>query len=306
MAKPSSSPCSVRNRKCGLARAAHSGRAVSQDRSVDPWRLGELTVARQYEDMATVQFALLLAIVTSCSAQDAIERERKAYDEIYGSQPETFSALPNAFLMRVISGRTPGKALDVGMGQGRNAIWLAENGWAVSGFDISPVGIEHALREAERRKLRIEAFVTPYERFDWGKGKWDLIVFSYFFPQSALRLVWESLKPGGLILVEGFHSDTARVRPIGGGYTDKQMFETLQAYRILIYEDVEAKQEWGRQYGQTNRLVRILAQKPSASIPGCSWKGRDYRADESMCWGVAKWTCGPQGWQHSGKCSESK
>ncbi len=53
--------------------------------------------------------------------------------------------------------------------------------------------------------------------------------------------VWESLKPGGLIVVEGFHADTVRVRPIGGGYTDSQMFETLKAYRIDSHlRDIES------------------------------------------------------------------
>lgn len=256
--------------------------------------------------MTCLQCGVLLTLVTTCGAQDAVDRERKAYDEIYSSQPETFSASPNAFLTRVIAGRKPGNALDVGMGQGRNAIWLAENGWAVTGFDISAVGVERARQEAAKRKLRIDALVTPYERFDWGKEKWDLIVFAYFFPQSALPLVWESLKPGGLIVIEGFHADTGRVRPIGGGYTDKKMFDILRAYRFLIYEDVDDKQEWGRQYGDTNRLVRVLAQKPTALPAGCSWKGQHYATEEFMCWGVARWSCTAEGWQYSGTCTQQK
>lgn len=253
---------------------------------------------------APARCLLMLFLSAVSHAQDANEQERKAYDQIYNSQPETFSARPNAFLTRVLSDRKPGRALDAGMGQGRNSLWLAEKGWQVSGFDISPVAIGQAVREAERRHLRIETFVTPYERFDWGKSKWDLIVFSYFFPQAALPQVWESLKPGGLILIEGFHADTARVRPIGGGYTDRQMFETLRTYRILVYEDVEAKQEWGLPYGDTNRLVRVLAQKPAAPLPGCTWKAKDYRTGESMCWGVGKWTCDAEGWRHAGRCAE--
>ncbi len=51
------------------------------------------------------------------------DNERKAYDDINTSQPETFSVEPNAFLVRMIASRKPGNALDAGMGQGRNAIW---------------------------------------------------------------------------------------------------------------------------------------------------------------------------------------
>src|SRR3954462_4283185 len=104
----------------------------------------------------------LLLLPAGCLAQDARLQESKAYDEIYNSQPGTFAVSPNAFLVRMMAGRKPGSALDVGMGQGRNAIWLAEKGWAVTGFDISPVGVEQARREAERRYLRLEATVIPY------------------------------------------------------------------------------------------------------------------------------------------------
>jgi SAM-dependent methyltransferase len=237
--------------------------------------------------------------------QDAHEQERKAYDEIYSSKREVFSAEPNAFLVRMITGRKPGRALDVAMGQGRNALWLASQGWTVTGFDISAVAIYEARKAAAKRGFDIETLVTPYERFDWGTQKWDLIVFSYYFPRDALPKVWEALKPGGLILVEGFHMDTARVRPLGGGYHNNELLSVLNQYRILVYEDLQDRQDWGRPYGATNRLVRVLAQKSVPLPPGCSWEGKDYKTGESMCWGVARWACGAEGWAYGGKCAGS-
>jgi SAM-dependent methyltransferase/peroxiredoxin len=235
---------------------------------------------------------------------DTYEGERKAYDEIYSNADGLFSREPNAFMLRMIAGRKPGHALDVGMGQGRNALWLAAQGWAVTGFDISPAGIEIARRAAEQRGLRIETFVTSFEDFDWGKEKWDLILFSYFFPQSALPKVWDALKPGGVILVEGFHIDTARQRPLGGGYRNNELFQLLKDYRVLTYEDVEARQEWGLPYGNTNRLVRVLAEKSVPLRAGCTWSGRNYGPGDFMCWGVSRWNCGPEGWQSAGKCGQ--
>jgi SAM-dependent methyltransferase len=235
---------------------------------------------------------------------DPHESDRRAYDEIYSKGSDVFSAVPNAFMVRMISGRKPGRALDVAMGQGRNALWLASQGWAVTGFDISPVGIEVARKEAEKRGLHIEALVTPYEDFDWGKEKWDLILFSYFFPQAALPKVWDSLRPGGLILVEGFHIDTARVRPLGGGYHNNELFQVLKDYRMLIYEDVQDRKEWGLPYGATNRLVRVLAQKSVPLPPGCSWGEKKYEQGTFMCWGVSQWNCGLEGWDPAGKCTQ--
>jgi SAM-dependent methyltransferase len=237
-------------------------------------------------------------------AQDTHAGERKAYDEIYSTNRNIFSTAPNAFMVRMITGRKPGRVLDVAMGQGRNALWLASHGWTVTGFDISPVAIEEARKAAAKQGVHIEAVVSPYEEFDWGKEKWDLIVFSYYFPQAALPKVWDSLRPGGLILVEGFHIDTARVRPVGGGYHNNELFQVLQNYRMLVYEDVQDRQEWGLPYGDTNRLVRVLAQKPAPLPPGCTWERKNYKKGESMCWGVSKWTCGPEGWEHTGMCQQ--
>jgi SAM-dependent methyltransferase len=232
-----------------------------------------------------------------------VESQRKSYDHIYTSARDTFSAEPNRFLVRIAAGLKAGKALDVGMGQGRNAIWLASKGWTVTGFDVSPVAIDEAKREAAARRLKLEAVVTPYELFDWGREKWDLIVCSYFFPQEALPRMWESLHPGGSLMIEGFHADTGRVRPIGGGYTDKSMFEALKQFRILLYEDVEDRPEWGVQIRPTNRLVRVLAQKPLPPASGCEWQGKPYSTGESICFG-AQWTCAAEGWKASGKCPQ--
>src|SRR5215510_1191606 len=121
--------------------------------------------------MQLLRKLLLFSTGLSLAAQEAPklpdphESDRKAYDEIYSNGSDVFSASPNAFMVRTISGRKPGRALDVAMGQGRNALWLASQGWAVTGFDISPVGIEVARKEAEERGLLIE---TLYEDFDWG------------------------------------------------------------------------------------------------------------------------------------------
>jgi SAM-dependent methyltransferase len=257
---------------------------------------------RTSERVMPRRFGLFLLVSCLwCLAQDAA---RKEYDEIYSKSSDTFSIAPNGFMVRTIAGRKPGRALDVGMGQGRNALWLASQGWTVTGFDISPVGIEAAQAEARKRSLRLEAFVTPYEDFDWGEEKWDLVVFSYFFPLAALPKVWAALRPGGLILVEGFHADTARVRPLGGGLRNNELFQILKDYRILLYEDVEDRQEWGLPYGDTNRLVRVLAQKSVPLPPGCSWGGNKYDQGDLMCWGVTQWNCSADGWRSAGRCPQ--
>ena len=71
--------------------------------------------------------------------------EATLYDPIFAGPPK-FQTSPTPLLVEAIKNRAPGKALDVGMGQGRNSIYLAQQGWQVTGFDVSPVGLSEAKR----------------------------------------------------------------------------------------------------------------------------------------------------------------
>ena len=90
-----------------------------------------------------------------CCAQEPHSNPvRDQYNRTYASPDEqqTFNHEPNAFLTTVLRDTKPGKAVDVGMGQGRDAIWLARRGWHVTGFDLSDVGVK--LDEGTGRSCR--------------------------------------------------------------------------------------------------------------------------------------------------------
>ena len=70
--------------------------------------------------------------------------------------------------MESTKGFLSGKALDVGTGQGRNAVWLAQQGWDVTGIDISGVGLAAASDNAENTGVRINTVKTSYLDFDFG------------------------------------------------------------------------------------------------------------------------------------------
>ena len=76
-------------------------------------------------------------------------------------------------------GRKPGRALDVGMGQGRNAIYLAQQGWDVSGFDPADKAVALAQQEAKRLGVSLRTQIVGDDEFDFGRNQWDLIVLSY-------------------------------------------------------------------------------------------------------------------------------
>src|SRR5438445_3611367 len=92
------------------------------------------------------------------------------YNPVYrGSAGEVFTRKPNAFLVEMTRQRKPGRALDVGMGQGRNSIYLAQQGWDVTGFDPADEGVRQAREEAKRVGVKLRAEVTTFQEFDFGE-----------------------------------------------------------------------------------------------------------------------------------------
>ena len=108
---------------------------------------------------------------------DRAEVER--WNRILTSAKPMFNTGPNAFLVDMTKGLKPGRALDVGMGQGRNTIYLAQQGWDSVGFDPADRAVMAAQEQASRVGVKITTHVARAEDFDWGNAQWDLIVLSY-------------------------------------------------------------------------------------------------------------------------------
>lgn len=172
---------------------------------------------------------------------------------------------PNAFLVSSVKGRKPGKALDVGTGTGRNAVWLAREGWDVTGFDISGVAIEAAHQAARNAGVKIDAFVKDLEEWNYGTGQWDLVLLCYMQGDARFRSkeVIASLRPGGIVVIETWHRDLDKEtgRKVGGFETN-EVFKLYGSLRIRRYEDTMAEPDWGKELGNRARpIVRIMAEK---------------------------------------------
>src|SRR5260370_38278959 len=109
-------------------------------------------------------------------AQEARKPSEPYWDSVYSKNDTIFSHQPTELLRYAIKDRAPGKALDIGMGQGRNAIFLAQQGWDVTGFDPSAQGVRQAQAAARKLMLHLNTTVAREEDFDLGREKWDLIV----------------------------------------------------------------------------------------------------------------------------------
>ncbi|MDE3165551.1 MAG: class I SAM-dependent methyltransferase, partial [Acidobacteriota bacterium] len=132
------------------------------------------------------------------------------FDRIYRMEAPPFRTGASEFLARMVEGRKPGRALDVAMGQGRNSLFLAAAGWDVTGYDISEGGIASANAAAARAGLKLRTVIASHEDFDYGVAQWDLVVETFAFTNLSdaayRKRVLDSLKPGGLLVIEGFGS----------------------------------------------------------------------------------------------------
>lgn len=82
------------------------------------------------------------------------------------------------------------------MGQGRNSIYLAQQGWQVTGFDLSETGAKLARERAAKLQVKATAVVADAAAYDFGEARWDLIVFSYVPLNDLAERVERGLKPG--------------------------------------------------------------------------------------------------------------
>src|SRR5215471_2006569 len=116
-----------------------------------------------------------------------------------------WSGRPNGRLLAEVASLTPGRALDVGCGEGADAIWLARSGWAVTAIDISDVALTRAREAAELAGAAVEwirgdALQTPFPA-----GSFDLVSMQYpALPkaagEAAVRALLGTVRPGGLLL----------------------------------------------------------------------------------------------------------
>jgi SAM-dependent methyltransferase len=192
-------------------------------------------------------------------ARGGIDAERDRWNSTFRAGV-TFNHKPNQLLVDTLQGKKPGRALDLLMGQGRNALYEASQGWKVTGVDISDVGIRLAKEEAARQKLQLEVIDADVDKWDLGTNKWDLVTMIYAGDDAKLvERVKPSLKQGGLFVFEYFLADSDAAKASAGGGKTGPLAPLFQdGFKILRDEVVEDTADYG--LGK-RKLVRFVAQK---------------------------------------------
>lgn len=116
--------------------------------------------------------------------------DEREWDERYAGKKLVWSSGPNRLFAELTESLTPGRALDAGCGEGRNAIWLAERGWEVEAVDFSAVAIEKARQIARRRNVQVDFRVGDMRIAALRDGGYDLVAVLYIHTSLKEREIW--------------------------------------------------------------------------------------------------------------------
>lgn len=210
-----------------------------------------------------VRSALRPATLRFAEGRSRHERDRVFWNRVYDDPACVAPTLPNRFLRDVVRPLRHGRALDVGVGNGRNACYLASSGWDVTGVDVSDVALGRACLAAARQRLDIDFICGATSQTDIGSGQWDLIVECYgelCRPAEAARVA-AALAPGGMFVAEAVCDQVGMSTTFGwrSGYAGRSLLERYGPHlRVLHYEHVLDIADWGASDVRVP-LVRLIA-----------------------------------------------
>ncbi|WP_404381545.1 SAM-dependent methyltransferase [Caenispirillum salinarum] len=197
------------------------------------------------------------------------------WDDKFAGHTHAYGTEPNAFLVSQRHRLERGmEVLSVADGEGRNGVWLAQQGMRVTTVDGSAVGVQKALKLALDRRVNIRAQVADLTDWHWPVATFDAVVamFIHFAPELRRDMhhaMFAALKPGGLLIMEGFHPAQRDLGLTSGGPPVREMLfdaETLaadfQGMDILELEEAAPVLDEGPLHQGEARTTRLVARRP--------------------------------------------
>lgn len=184
-----------------------------------------------------------------------------------------FGTEPNAFMVSQAHLYKPGmKALAVADGEGRNGVWLAQQGLEVTSVDGSQVALDKATRLADERGVTLNTLCADLVSWDWGTNVYDVIVgifIQFAGPRLRPRLFQraaQALKPGGHFVLQGYHPKQLEYKTGGPSavenlYTEEQLRAELEHMDIIHLERYDTELSEGSGHSGMSALIDVVARK---------------------------------------------
>ena len=197
------------------------------------------------------------------------------WDERYDRADYVFGEAPNAFLaanaQRLKGYRT---ALAVADGEGRNGVFLAEQGLEVLSIDASPVGLVKADALARKRGVRLTTHCLDIGGYDWPEAGFDVVaaIFVQFAPPAMRAAMFagmvRTLTPGGLLLLQGYRPEqlahgTGGPSQLENFYTEALLREQFAGLEIVSLESYDTQLTEGSAHAGMSAVIDLVARKPA-------------------------------------------
>lgn len=190
-----------------------------------------------------------------------MKTDQKRWDKKFGKKGFALGKNPNPFLKKHIRLLPKGRALDIAAGEGRNALFLAQQGFEVDAVDISQKGLKKAQKLAREKGVKISTFLIDLDQYPIGKEQYDLIANFYFLKRRLVSRIKKGLKKGGKVIFETYlleHRTFGTGGPKQAKYFLKpnELLGLFKDFRVLFY-----REGIFREGGKRKAVASIIAEK---------------------------------------------
>jgi SAM-dependent methyltransferase len=191
-----------------------------------------------------------------------LKTEKRRWDKRFGRKEFALGKEPNRFLKKHIHLFPRGKALDLATGEGRNAVFLGQNGFEVDAVDISEKGLRKARKLAREKGVKVNAYLVDLDHYQIERERYDLIANFYFLKRRLIPKVIRGLRKGGRVIFETYlleHRTLATGGPKQARYFLKpnELLRFFKGFRILFYREGIFKEG-----GRRKAVASLIAEKP--------------------------------------------
>ena len=198
--------------------------------------------------------------------QDMWNKRFSTPDYVFGEEA-------NAFLVSQAALLGTGHALALADGEGRNSVWLAQQGFSVDAFDFSAPAVAKAKALAAKHHVQVNFSCSAWQTFDWKPAHYDLVAgifFQFATPEERIELfgkIKQSLKTGGVLVIQGYGKNqliykTGGPDKIDHLYDEDLLRQSFVGFEVQVCQTYETSIHEGEGHNGMSALVGFVARKP--------------------------------------------
>jgi tellurite methyltransferase len=190
-----------------------------------------------------------------------VKSDKTRWNKRFGEKKFALGKEPNPFLKKHIHLLPKGKALDIASGEGRNAVFLAKQGFEVDAVDISEKGLKKAQKLARGQGVKIKTLFVDLDEYQIEKERYDLIANFYYLRRRLIPGIKKGIRKGGKVIFETYlleHRTLGTGGPKQAKYFLKpnELLRLFKNFRILFYREGIFKEG-----GKKKAVASLIAEK---------------------------------------------